>query len=149
MFGLSKIFGKKINTANLELKKVENRDLMQAIIAGGLYISSADGAIEDAEIAKLEELIASNERMAHFGSEIHETISRFQAKFKANFQVGRLAARKELDDVRANKDEAEEVFVNMVALAAADGEVEPEELKALKEVAQMFGLRTEAYGLEG
>lgn len=41
MFG--KLFGKKVASAKVELKKVENRDLMEAIIGGCLLVSAADG----------------------------------------------------------------------------------------------------------
>ena len=44
MFG--KLFGKKVASAKVELKKVENRDLMEAIIGGCLLVSAADGEIE-------------------------------------------------------------------------------------------------------
>lgn len=144
----AKFFGKKLGNAAQSAKRVENRDLMQAIVAGSLYIASSDGTIEDEEVVKLEELITSNENLSHFGSEIHDTVERFRGKFKANFQVGRLAARRELDDVKSNREEAEEVFVNMIAIAASDGEIEEAELKTLKEVAGMFGLQPSMYGIE-
>ena len=38
MFG--KLFGKKVASAKVELKKVENRDLMEAIIGGCLLVSA-------------------------------------------------------------------------------------------------------------
>ena len=43
---LNKLFGKKVAAAKVELKKVENRDLMEAIVAGCLLVSAADGEIE-------------------------------------------------------------------------------------------------------
>ncbi|MDA7135188.1 hypothetical protein PJ021_17315 [Escherichia coli] len=52
MFG--KLFGKKVASAKVELKKVENRDLMEAIIGGCLLVSAADGEIEKEETAKLD-----------------------------------------------------------------------------------------------
>ena len=54
MFG--KLFGKKVASAKVELKKVENRDLMEAIIGGCLLVSAADGEIEPAEHKVLEEV---------------------------------------------------------------------------------------------
>lgn len=42
----NKLFGKKVAAAKVELKKVENRDLMEAIVGGCLLVSAADGEIE-------------------------------------------------------------------------------------------------------
>lgn len=75
MFG--KLFGKKVASAKVELKKVENRDLMEAIIGGCLLVSAADGEIEKEETAKLDQLVRSNPRLSHFGNEITATITRF------------------------------------------------------------------------
>lgn len=146
MFG--KLFGKKVGNAQAEMKKVVNRDLMQAIVGGGLLVAAADGEIEPSEVAKLDELIRSNPSLAHFGGEITETINRFSAQLNANFQVGRLAIKRELADVKNVQADAEEAFVNMIAIATADGEIEPAEMTVLKEIGLHFGLRPQDYGVE-
>jgi hypothetical protein len=45
MFGFKKLLGKHTGNAQAEMKKVVNRDLMQAIVGGGLLIAAADGEI--------------------------------------------------------------------------------------------------------
>lgn len=146
MFG--KFFGKKVGNAQAEMKKVVNRDLMQAIVGGGPLIAAADGEIEAAEVAKLDELIRANPNLTHFGSEITDTINRLTAQLNANFQVGRLAIKRELADVKNVQADAEEAFVNMIAIAQADGEIEQAELVVLKEIGLHFGLRPQDYGIE-
>lgn len=148
MFGLKKLFGKQVGNAQAEMKKVVNRDLMQAIVGGGLLVAAADGQIEDSEVQKLDELIRSNPNLGHFGSEITDTINRFTAQLKANFQVGRLAIKRELADVKNVPADAEEAFVNMIAIAQADGEIEPAELVVLKEIGMHFGLRLTDFGID-
>lgn len=145
---LGKLFGKKVGNAQAEMKKVVNRDLMQAIVGGGLLIAAADGEIEASEAAKLDELIRANPNLTHFGSEITDTINRFTAQLNANFQVGRLAIKRELADVKNVQADAEEAFVNMIAIAQADGEIEAAELVVLKEIGLHFGLRPQDYGIE-
>lgn len=39
----NKLFGKKVAAAKVELKKVENRDLMEALVGGCLLITVANG----------------------------------------------------------------------------------------------------------
>jgi tellurite resistance protein TerB len=147
MFG--KLFGKKVNDAKVEMKKIERRDLMEAICAGSLLVAAADGKIEPEEIAKLDELVRSNPSLSHFGNEITSTINRISAQLNANYQVGKLAAKRELADIKNVAADAEEVFVNMIAIATSDGEVEPQELAVLKEIGLQFGLRAADYGIEG
>ena len=76
----NKLFGKKVAAAKVELKKVENRDLMEAIVGGCLLVSAADGEIEKEETSKLDQLIRSNPRLAHFGNEITSTAIRNSLK---------------------------------------------------------------------
>lgn len=140
-----KFFRKKAVGAKVEIKKVENRDLMEAIIGGCLLVSAADGEIEKEETEKLDKLIRSNPNLAHFGNEITATINRFTEQLEAGFRVGRMNILREIDDIKNTPAEAEEVFCNMLTVAEADGEIEPEEQKVLEEVGRRLGLRIEDY----
>ncbi|CAH5825460.1 hypothetical protein AI2954V5_3068 [Klebsiella pneumoniae] len=142
---LKKLFGKKAAAVKGELKKVENRDLMEAIVGGCLLVSAADGEIEKEETSKLDQLIRSNPRLSHFGNEISSTITRYTEQLEAGFRVGRMNILREIDDIKNDPKEAEEVFVNMLTIAEADGEIEPEEQKVLEEVGRRLGLRIEDY----
>ena len=141
MFG--KMFGKKVAAAKVELKKVENRDLMEAIVGGCLLVSAADGEIEKEETNKLDALIRSNPQLSHFGNEITATITRYTEQLEAGFRVGRLNILREIDDIKNNPQEAETVFVNMLTIAEADGDIEHEEQKVLEDVGRRLGLRIE------
>lgn len=145
MFGLLK---KKTGDMKAELKKVENRDLMEAIVGGSLLIAAADGEIEEAELISLEKQVASNPALEHFGAEIGKTINRFEQQLNAGFRLGKMKILREIEDIRSNPADAEEVFVNMITIAESDGEIEPEELVILKEVGNKLGIRLADYGIE-
>ncbi len=49
------------------------------------------------------------------------------------------------EDVKHDTREAEDVLDVAVAIAEADGEIEPEERKVLEEIAGVLGLRLENY----
>jgi tellurite resistance protein TerB len=133
----SKLAGKLFRGA----KKVENRDLMEAIVGGGLLVSAADGDIEKDELTKLEKLIAGNENLKHFGADIGKTIRRFTDLLEGDFLVGRSKILREIRDIQGNDEHVEDVVLNVLAIAKADGEVEPEERKVIEEIARELGYR--------
>lgn len=143
MFG--KLFGKKVKNAKVELKKLENRDLMEAVVGGCLLVAAADGEIEQSEIQKLDQLLRSNSNLQHFGAEITATINRFTEQLNAGFRVGRLNIMREIADIQGNPEDKETVFVNMLTIAEADGEIEEAEMKVLEEVGRVLGLRVQDY----
>ena len=133
----SKLAGKLFRGA----KKVENRDLMEAIVGGGLLVAAADGDIEKEELSKLEKLISGNENLKHFGAEIGKTIRRFSDLLDGDFMVGRSKILREIRDISGNDDHVEDVVLNVLAIAKADGEIEPEERKVIEEIARELGYR--------
>lgn len=142
------LFKKKANGVKQELAKVENRDLMEAICAGSLLVAYADGDCEEEEIAKMEQVISSLPELKHFGGEISETIGRFHGILEAGFRLGKLKVLKELEDIKASDDDRQLVFNVMLTIAESDGEVEPAEIKVLKEVGQKLGINLREYELE-
>jgi len=144
MFGL----GKKLSGLIAGGKKIENRDLMQAVVGGCLLVAAADGEIEKSESEKIEQLLRSNKNLEHYGSEITTTVARFTEQLQAGFRVGRMNIMREIRDIKNNPSDAEEVFVNMITVAEADGDIEPAELKVLAEVGRELGLRVQDFGID-
>lgn len=141
-------FGKKAAAARAELKKVENRDLMQAIVGGCLLVAAADGEIDKTETAKIDQLLRSNKSLEHFGPELTATMNRFTEQLEAGFRVGRMNIMREIRDIKNNPADAEEVFVNMLEVAEANGPIEQEEQRVLTEVGNELGLRLKDFGLD-
>ena len=146
MFG--KLFGKKVSGAQAQLKKVENRDLMQAVVGAMVLIAYADGECERSELDKIERLIAANDSLSHFGSEIQQTMDRFIEFMQAGPRLGEMKIMREIADVKNNAQEAEEVFVLAITVAEADGEIEPAEIKMLAKIGRELGLRVQDFGIE-
>jgi len=141
MFG----FGKKVFKS---AKKAANQNQMEAIVAGAMLVAAADGEIERSELAKLEALIANNENMSAFKrQEIQKVIQKYSGILEADFHVGRSKMLKEIGDVSDNPEAAEEVFLNMLAIAKSDGEIEPAEAKVLIDVARRIGVDASEYGV--
>jgi tellurite resistance protein TerB len=138
------MFGKFLKSA----KKVQNQNVLEAIVAGSLLVAAADGEIEKKETDKLEKLLANNDSLSAFKpAEIRKLVDRYSGILEADFRVGKLKLLKEIGDISDNADQSEEVFVNALAIAESDGEIEPEELKILKEIGRTLGVNLSNYDL--
>lgn len=143
MFG--KLFGKKVTVAKENLKRLENRDLMEAMVGGCLLIAFADGECEEAELLKMDEVLRTSKSLEGYGAELTDTINRFTARLKAGYIIGRAEILREINDVKGSQTEKEDVLLAMLTVAMSDGQIEPEEQKELTQVAQRLGLRIEDY----
>ena len=143
MFG--KLFGKKVTVAKENLKRLENRDLMEAMVGGCLLIAFADGDCEEVELLKMDEVLRTSKSLEGYGSELTDTINRFVARLKAGYIIGRAEILREINDVKGSQTEKEDVLLALLTVAMSDGQIEPEEQKELTQVAQRLGLRIEDY----
>lgn len=138
------LFGKFLTGA----KKVQNANVLEAIIAASLLVSASDGEIEKEETEKLEKLLQHNDLLSAFKpAEINKVVSKYTGILEADFNVGKLKLMKEIRDVSSNVEHAEEVFVTALAIANSDGEVEPAEQKVLVDIAKTLSINPTNYGL--
>lgn len=138
------MFNKLFKTA----KKVNNQNLMEAIVAAAMLVAAADGTVEKSELDKLDKLLTSNDNLSAFKpADIRKVVSRYQNVLEADFGVGQQKMLKELADISDNQEHCEEVFLNMLAIAKSDGEIEPDEKVVLAKVARSLGISLDEYGL--
>lgn len=141
MFG----FGKKVNKVKAEVKKLENRDLLEAIVGGCLLVAAADGNIDDSELKAIDSLLRTNKNLGHFGNEITELVNRFSERLKSGYRVARAEILREIEDIKGDAQQKEDVLLNMLTIAEADGDIGEKEQKELDTVAQRLGLRVQDY----
>ena len=137
---LGKLFGKKSGQARAAVAKLANRDLMEAVVYGLIYVAAADGELEDSELSKIETILSNNPALQGFGAELSNTIDRAKTDFKSGARILRQNAEKELGDLAHSPAEALTVLNVMLTVAEADGEIEPAELTALERSAKLLGL---------
>ena len=144
MFG--KLFGKKGREARQAMAKLENRDLMQAIVYGCFYVAAADGDIEPAELDKIERLLRNEPKLSGFGTELNQCIDKAKSDFNdGGARIIRMNAERELSDVAHTPVDAETVLNMMLTVAEADGEIEAEETVVLERAAAKLNLRLKDY----
>jgi len=143
------MFKKKLtqaaSQANAEVKKVENRDFMEAAIGVMILVSAADGEIEASELQKLQKTIETLPELQGFGSEIGKTIDKFTSYFELGFKMGKTRIMRELRDIKGSDQDKEDILSLAVVAAMADGEIEPAEEAVLTEVAREFGLKLDSF----
>ncbi|CAB5648337.1 Tellurite resistance protein [Pseudomonas putida] len=145
MFGLKKIFGKG-REARAALGKLENRDLLQAVVYGCFYVAAADGEIEPAELDKIDRLLRNEPKLQGFGAELGSLIDKAKADFnEGGARIIRMNAERELADLAHTPTDAETVINFMLTIAEADGDIEPAEVAVLERAAAKLNLRLKDY----
>lgn len=142
MFGM---FKKKAAAAKANLSRVENRDLMEAIVAGAVLVAYSDGDCSAEELTKLDGIIAANDNLKHFGSEIGATIDKYSAMYESGARLAKVKLMNEIKDVQADEDQKIEAFIIAIEIADADGEIDEKELGLLKEIGKTLGLNPDNY----
>lgn len=144
MFG----FKKKFFGAKVAAKKMENRDLMQAVVGACLLIAAADGEISKAEAGQIDKQLRANKNLEHFGAEITAQTNLYTEQLEASFRIGRMNILREIKDIASNPLDAEEVFVNTIAVAEGEGGLDDGEIKVLAEIGNVLGLRLKDFGID-
>jgi tellurite resistance protein TerB len=139
MFG--KLFSKKSSEARAAVAVLTNRDLLQGVIYGSFYVAAADGALEEAELKKIEALLQNNPKLQGFGAELSNTIDRAKNDFlNGGPRILRQNAEKELSDLKHTPEDAITVLNVMLTVSEADGEIEDAEMVVLEKAARLLGL---------
>lgn len=139
MFG----FGKKARKIAVEVKKMENRDAVEATVWGCYAVTYADGTCDSKEIQTLEKTIAAKPAFSNFAGEISTMSSNVRAQFEASPRSAMAQAMRELSDVAGTND-AVDVLCLCLDVADNDGIGEDEE-KVLKKIATALQLALDQY----
>ncbi|MFP1462791.1 tellurite resistance TerB family protein [Escherichia coli] len=139
MFG---IFKKKTRKAITEVKKMENRDAVEATVWGAYSIAYADGTCDAKEIA-VAKTIAALPAFAPFSGEIAQIGANIRARYEASPRSANAEALRQLADI-AGTDDAVNVLCLCLDIADQDG-IGPDEEAQLKKIAQALQLPLEQY----
>ena len=151
MFG--SLVGRLFGNAAAAAKRIENTDLMQAVVGCCLLVASAgagedgDPGITEGERAQIEKQLRASPNLAHFGAEINKTLQAYTAQLDAGFRLGRLHIMKEIREVAHNPAHAEEVFVNALMVAEAEGGVSEAEKRVLQEIGRELNINLKQFNL--
>lgn len=139
MFG----FGKKTRKVVQEVKKMENRDAVEATIWGAYSIAYSDGNCDAKEIAVLEKTVSALPAFAPFAGEIAQMSSNIRARYEASPRSANAEALRQLADVAGTSD-AVDVLCLCLDIADNDG-ISEDEQASLKKIAQALQLPLDQY----
>lgn len=146
MFGLGKLLGGKAKELKVASKKVENRNLMEAIVGGQLLIAySEDRTLDDSERAKIEGLLRTNPNLTSFGNEMTDYFNQTNNALKAGYITARLRILREIEEIKNSSSDAQDVMGNLMEVALADGNISEAEEKELKTIAGKLGQNLEDF----
>lgn len=145
---LGKLFGKKASEVKNEIKKMENRDLAEGLVGACLLVAAADGEIETEEVESLNKQLGAHPALQGFGGEIGKMVDKFTQQLEAGFLIGKMQIMREITDCSNSVEESEDIIVAAYTIAMADGEMEPDEVKILNEIAAKLGLNLKSLGIE-
>lgn len=141
MFGfMNKLKGAYADLANSSVK-AENKDLMEAMIAGAVLVAFADGELSSEEANVCRDIVGSSEQLKVFGQEPMQLFDKYCDKFEASKRMAKMDLLKEIGDVASNADEAARVLIMCIEVADADGNIDAEETEMLTTIAGKLNLR--------
>lgn len=140
MFGLLK---KKARKTVNEVKKMENRDAVEATVWGAYAISYSDGTCDAKEIGVLEKTISALPAFSPFAGEISQMSSNIRARYEASPRSANAEAFRQLADVAGTPD-AVDVLCLCLDIADQDG-IGEDEMATLKKIAQALQLSLDPY----
>jgi tellurite resistance protein len=123
-------------------------DLLEGVCAACVLVGAADGDMSDDEAATAMDRLLNHETLSKaFSATQIEAAFDKQAKRAKSGMSGRLALRRELEDVKAKSsaEDCEMLLVIAIDVAAADGEIGAKEMGILRTVGQSMGLTVERY----
>lgn len=147
--GMFKMFGNFLKSAKEGLdnirSQVNNKEFMEAAMAGCALVAWADGEVSSAEKQKMSRFIEMSPMLQAFErSRLLDVFKKFDQQFEFDFGMGKDAAIKEIREVKEHEQRVLLVRL-LVAIAGADGTVEPAEKKILSEIIRELGLTPAAY----
>lgn len=125
--------------------KADNKDLMEAMVAGAVLVAYVDGELEAEEVAKCKAIIGASSQLSAFGDEPMSVFDKYCDKVEASKRMGKLDLMKEISDIKGNLEGSQRVLIMAIEVADADGEIDQAEMDLLNEIAKKLDLKLSDY----
>ncbi|HOV25380.1 MAG TPA: tellurite resistance TerB family protein [Pseudobacteroides sp.] len=131
-----------------EVKKVANKDFMEAVAAGCALVASADGNISSEEKQKMIGFININDTLKVFKiSDVIERFNHYASHFDFDYTVGKIEAMKQVEKLKKKPAEARLLIAVCCSVGASDGNFDKDEVAIVKEMCQKLGVDSSEFGI--
>ncbi|MEC0232048.1 tellurite resistance TerB family protein [Paenibacillus alba] len=131
-----------------QVKKFQNKDFLDAVVAGCAIVAAADGSIGNAEKEKMVAYITRSEELKVF--EVSNVIARFN-HFAGSFEFSNIVGKQEALKVIAkfnNKPEVGRIIIAVCcAIGAADGDFDENEKRVVRDICTTLNLNPGEFSL--
>lgn len=132
--------------ANNKIVRLENKDLVEAVVYGCVMMAHADGTLDDSEMENLQAQLEGNDIFEGFPqAELGKMIDKACGYYKMGAMMGNKKCSDELKDVKNNPSHADEVMTAVLTVAFADGDFSPVEHKCAEKIAALLNVRLKDY----
>jgi len=122
-------------------ERVRSRQFLDAVMAAGALVASADGEVSLAELLSRDDVLRRVDALQAFDT--HEAVDIFRdhvSAIEANRAVGTERALESLAPVGADADAAQLLLRVALAIAKADSDFSPEEQRAVVRICEALGI---------
>ncbi|GAA4966081.1 tellurite resistance TerB family protein [Yinghuangia aomiensis] len=121
-----------------DLKSGAFRDASMAMCA---LVAAADGSVDQAETAKVAQLIAANDVLQNFErADLERRFYAYANQLSADYQVGKVQVMQDVAKAKKKPDEARAVIQIGIVIGGADGNFDPQERAVVREACFALGL---------
>lgn len=131
-----------------QVKKLKNKDFLDAVVAGCAIVAGADGSINANEKQKMTGYISRSEELKVFDmSDVINRFNHFVGNIEFDGMIGKQEALKAIAKY-SNKPEVGRVIVGVCsAIGAADGDFDASEQAAVRDICTTLGLNPSEFNL--
>ncbi len=146
MFGsiLGKIKGGAESLLTTALS-ADNKDVMEAMVAAGTLSAYADGDCSDDEVKVVAGILSASPQLEAFGNEPLELFEKYCNTMEVSKRTGKFTLMKEIQDLKGDKENSIRVLLMAIEVADADNNIDAEEMKMLKSIADALDLNVNDY----
>lgn len=126
----------------------KSKDFAEASMATCALIAAADGSIEPEERQKTAAFIGSNDVLSVFNAgDLRQSFDTWCGKLSADYDFGKIEALQAIGKLRSKPDQARAVVQVGVVIGGADGDFDPSERTAVREICQAVGIDPAEFGV--
>ena len=126
----------------------KTKDFAEASMATCALIAAADGSIDPEERQKTAAFIAGNDVLSVFNAgQLRESFDKWCSKLTSDYDFGKIEALQAVGKLRSKPEQARAVVQVGIVIGGADGDFDPNEKRAVREVCQSAGIDPSEFGV--